>query len=93
MRMQTAPPSMVREYRRQASRTSVNPAAATVPVCPNSNGQLYEDDFGALYIVRDLDGALMKPPELRRRLKCDASPHSVVPELNLSTLLNVSKRS
>ncbi|KAI7357061.1 hypothetical protein KC354_g10162 [Hortaea werneckii] len=51
MRMQTAPPSMVREYRRQASRTSVNPAAATVPVCPNSNGQLYEDDFGALYII------------------------------------------
>ncbi|KAI7212191.1 hypothetical protein KC333_g7251 [Hortaea werneckii] len=42
---------MVREYRRQASRTSVNPAAATVPVCPNSNGQLYEDDFGALYII------------------------------------------
>ncbi|KAI7479989.1 hypothetical protein KC351_g7234 [Hortaea werneckii] len=51
MRMQTAPPSMVREYRRQASRTSVNPAAATVPVCPNSNGQLYEDDYGALYII------------------------------------------
>ncbi|KAI7091791.1 hypothetical protein KC365_g10982 [Hortaea werneckii] len=51
MRMQTASPSMVREYRRQASRTSVNPAAATVPVCPNSNGQLYEDDFGALYII------------------------------------------
>ncbi|RMY58505.1 hypothetical protein D0865_02564 [Hortaea werneckii] len=51
MRMQTATPSMVREYRRQASRTSVNPAAATVPVCPNSNGQLYEDDFGALYII------------------------------------------
>ncbi|KAI7660061.1 hypothetical protein KC318_g10318 [Hortaea werneckii] len=51
MRMHTAPPSMVREYRRQASRTSVNPAAATVPVCPNSNGQLYEDDFGALYII------------------------------------------
>ncbi|KAI7280254.1 hypothetical protein KC345_g4881 [Hortaea werneckii] len=51
MRMQTAPPSMVREHRRQASRTSVNPAAATVPVCPNSNGQLYEDDYGALYII------------------------------------------
>ncbi|KAI7527620.1 hypothetical protein KC316_g17935 [Hortaea werneckii] len=51
MRMQTAPPSMVREYRRQASRTTVNPAAATVPVCPNSNGQLYEDDYGALYII------------------------------------------
>ncbi|KAI6866779.1 hypothetical protein KC338_g4668 [Hortaea werneckii] len=51
MRMQTAPPSLVREYRRQASRTSVNPAAATVPVCPNSNGQLYEDDYGALYIT------------------------------------------
>ncbi|KAI7643361.1 hypothetical protein KC322_g19914 [Hortaea werneckii] len=42
---------MVREYRRQASRTTVNPAAATVAVCPNSNGQLYEDDYGALYII------------------------------------------
>ncbi|KAI7613009.1 hypothetical protein KC319_g20189, partial [Hortaea werneckii] len=27
------------------------PAAATVAVCPNSNGQLYEDDYGALYII------------------------------------------
>ncbi|TKA28240.1 hypothetical protein B0A50_04212 [Salinomyces thailandicus] len=46
-------PTPAREYRRQAAASSstVNYAAATVPVCPAYNGSLYADDNGANYIV------------------------------------------